>query len=254
MSDDPILDELAKVAREDHARSGELERVHDGAPPDDDEEAAFVRSVLAAGNDDALVTAAMNALGSKSEPTAPAPADVARRERTIERQAGPPDVKVGRPRPERARVVAFIGGAVALAAGILLYVKQAERAIDLPGYEAILEGTDAPDRATPHASTKVSRGAGLTLVARPKKAVARRLEGAAFGACGGALKRLPARVEVAATGAARVDGTPESLFGAGASGTCTLAIVVAAEGRLPERLDDLRDDVRVVEATFVVQE
>jgi len=255
VNDDPILDELAKAAREDRARSEDLVRDGGDVARADDEEEAFVRSVLAGGDDDALAAAAMNALQAKPQQDAPAPSPtLVRVEKTIVRTAAPREPKALRPQPERARVVAFLGAAVALAAGVLLYVKHAQREPDLPGYEAVLEGTDAPDRAAPQASTKVSRGAGLSLVARPKEPVTTRLEGAAFGGCGGALVRLPAPVQIAPTGAARVAGTPESLFGAGASGACRLTVVVAPAGRLPDRLEDARGETRVVEAAFVIEE
>ncbi|HVJ93513.1 MAG TPA: hypothetical protein VM580_27115 [Labilithrix sp.] len=242
MSDDPVLDELAKVVREDAARSRELEELARSgeAPAADDEEAAFVRTVLARGSDDALVAAAMRAVG----PSKPEATD--RTTPTVEGRV----VRLSK----RGRMVPMVGAVLALAAGLLLFVKVYRREPSLPAYEGVLGGMDATDRATPGSGTKVTRGAGLSLVARPSTPVARRLEARAFGGCGGPLVRLATEVQIAPTGAARVEGTPESLLGAGASGACTLAIVVAPEGELPDRLEDARGDARVVSVALVVNE
>jgi hypothetical protein len=274
VSDDRILDELANVARKDRARSEELERLPpapatESAPANDDEE-AFVRSVLARGDDEALVAAAMGAVASTRKndveqraptgvPAAPAGVPEIERHEEGEERIEPlpreaPPAKVVRPRAWGGRVVASLGAVAALAAGVLIYVKQADREPPLPDYEALLSGTDAPDRAAPQGGTKVTRGAGLSLVARPKVPVTRTLGGRAFGSCGGPLRPVPARVHIAETGAARVDGTPESLLGQGASGTCTLAIVVAPEGQWIDGVDEARGVTRVVKATFVIED
>lgn len=277
MSRDSILDELAKLAREDEARSEALEKLADEGEMASatDEEEIFVRSVLAGKTDEKLVTVALNALRTSRAEQAPPPHGVSEW-RSGEAEQAPPlhrvaDAEFGEsaarkgalsPRrsgvvrlgAERIRRTAMFGAAVALAAGLLLYVRSAERGIELPAYEAVFGGADAPDRATASEGAHVTRGARLSLVARPNEPVAARLEGRAFGACSGPMTRLPADVQMAPTGAARVEGTPESLFGPDASGACTLAIVVALEGHLPETFEDARSEARIVKADLVIRE
>ena len=266
MSDDRILDDLARLAREDRARSEELERTTGDPVAARDEEEAFVRSVLAAGNDDALVASALQAVRTKAGPRLDLPEAspaVHRHETISERSAAPTGVAVpmGKPRPGRARVVAGLGAVAALAAGLLLYVKQADREPPLPEYEGLVTGADAPERADPQPGTAdtsrivVTRGAGLSLVARPKEPVTRPVAARAFRSCGGPFTSIAARVHVAETGAARIDGTPETLFRGTASGTCTLALVIAPEGQVPSEkdIDAPRRQTRVVKATFELQ-
>lgn len=76
------------------------------------------------------------------------------------------------------------------------------------------------------------------LEAQPRESVRGPLEARAFAGCSGALARVEAPVTLASSGAARVQGSPEALFGPGAAGHCELALVIGRPGTLPDRAED----------------
>lgn len=236
MTDDPILRELGRTIRDDEARARTLdETLSSSDATGDDEEASFLRRVMAQADDQAAIAAAEVAFSrgsgatheERAAETSSSRSDRVARSPESERVATPSLERKATP-PKRAFFRA-LGGAFALAAALLLYVGFGRRPAALPDYEAELTGTDAPDRSAPSHGIDVSPGARIVLVARPKTAVADAVEGRAYAACGGPLRRLDTKVDVASSGAARLEGRPEAFFG-DARERCTLVLAVAPKG------------------------
>lgn len=238
MSDAPTLEELRKVALADAARTDELvARARDGVPPEGDEE-AFVREAAGRADDAALFARLGVADDTPAHESAPAPSHATPEplHATLEpshvspAHATPEPSREAEVRPPRGRVLPFVAGgavsAVALAAALVLVFRTPS--VSLPPYAADVSGTDALVRSSPGATTEVSPGAHVVLVARPEAAVTVPVYARAFGGCGKE-SPLAVRVTVAPTGAARVEGSPEALFGAGAKGACTLAIALGTD-------------------------
>lgn len=228
MTEERAIRELAAVARADAERTHELlARVEapGGASADDDEE-AFLREVLAQGNDERLVEAA---LGATKTPAAPADA--------------PSNARTAKPvtplrTPSRARWLPVAASALALAAGLFLLTRSRVGREALPAYQAVLSGADSVERSAPEPGKVVSRGASLVLMAQPRESVKGPVEARAFAGCGGALARIEAPITVASSGAARIQGTPEAFFGHAAEGPCALALAIGRPGTLPDRAED----------------
>lgn len=222
MSKDERLVELARIAGEEELRTTELEeRATSGVEPEGEEE-AFLRAALArAGEsslaDDALVARAMDAVRPRAAASHP----------------GPPAPATHRP-TRWARLSAPLAGGLALAAAVALVIGSQHRGGALPAYEPVVSGGDAPDRAAPaSAAYVVSPGAQLRVVARPQERVEGEVAARAFAGCGGSVSAVSAPLEVAATGAVRLDLRPEELFGVSAAGRCQVVLVVGRPGRLP---------------------
>ena len=245
MSDAPTLEQLRNVALVDAARTDELvARARARVPAEGDEE-AFVREALGRADDAALFARlGVAADAPEAANVTPLPARVT----PLPGRAMPLPARA-EVRPPR-RVLPFVAGgvvsAVALAAALVFALR--DPSSTLPAYTADVSGTDALVRSSPGASTEVSPGAHVVLVARPEAPVTAPVYARAFGGCG---KEAPlaVRVTVAPTGAARVEGSPEALFGA--KGACTLAIALGTSA-VPNGPDPA-PGVVVVRARFDVK-
>lgn len=235
MSDERTIRELAAVARADAERTEELSaRVEQPASAgSDDDEEAFLREVLAQGDDERLVEAALGAAKSTAAP-ATVPADA----RGVARTTKPVTSVTPLRTPSRTRWLPAAASALALAAGLFLFLRSRDGTEALPTYQAILSGADSVHRSTPEPGKVVSRGASLVLVAQPRESVKGALEARAFAGCGGALAKVETPITIASSGAARIQGTPESLFGPAAEGPCALALAIGRPGTLPDRAED----------------
>lgn len=236
MTDDPILRELGRTIREDEARARALDETLSSAESEsDDEEASFLRRVMGRADDQAAIAAAEAAFSNEATAVRdePVPEVSASREarivRATEGKGAAPSALERKTTPTKRAFFPALGGAFALVAALLLYVGFGRSPATLPDYEAELTGTDAPDRSAPSHGVDVSPGARIVLVARPKTAVADAVEGRAYAACGGPLRRLETKVDVATSGAARLEGRPEAFFG-DARVPCTLVLAVAPKG------------------------
>jgi hypothetical protein len=236
MTDDPILRELGRTIREDESRARALEEPLSSSDPEgDDEEASFLRRVMERADDQAAIAAAEAAFSRDATAVRAVPVTEvsasrdARGARATEGTPAVPSTLERSSAPTKRSLLPAFGGAFALAAALLLYVGFGRTSARLPDYEAEVTGTDAPDRSAPSHGVEVSPGARIVLVARPKTAVEDAVEGRAYAACGGPLRRLETKVDVAASGAARLEGRPEAFFG-DARVPCTLVLAVAPKG------------------------
>ena len=242
MSDERILDELRKVAKDDAARTGELvTRAREGTAADDDEE-AFVRAALARADDERL----LGLLGASAAPR-PSSKPMSASPRPL--QAEP--VLAARSRVPGRTMALLAGGTasvVALAAAVLFLVRVPDAA--LPAYEADVTGTDALARSSAGTSTEVSPGARIVFIARPATPIGAPVYARAFGGCGKE-SPLAVRVTVAPTGATRIEGSSETLFGASSRGACTLVLAMGTS-TVPDSPEGAAG-VRLVRARFDVK-
>jgi hypothetical protein len=232
------IERFLEEAKKDRARTEALTREHgspsDGAAADDEE--AFVRAVLAGADDAKIVDAVLRADERAAASTALEPAREARRAR---RGRGP---------------LYYVGGALALAAAVALFLRAGGESAPLPEYALALSGGDAPDRSKPVAqATVVSRGARLEISAAPTTAAETSVDARLFARCGdGAWRAVTIEARVAGSGAVRFEGTTEQIFDE-ARGSCALGVVVVPSGAKVPLPSEAGEHARAIVRQIVVK-
>lgn len=212
------LDDLVAHSRRDAERSRELERRAAGGAPPADEEDAFVRAVLDAGANDAIV----RALAARSAPDANEPAS---------RKSAPASIPSARRRSVFSAAALAAAPLVLAAVVALFFIGRGGTSEALPAYVVSAGGADVPVRGGAAANGgELSEGALVTVTAEPERAVRARVDARAYARCdGGAWSAARGRLTVAPTGAVRFQAARGDAFGA-MRGACELAVVLALEG------------------------
>lgn len=144
--------------------------------------------------------------------------------------------------------VAGVAAALALAAGAILYLRTTPSGDgprgEMPTYALEVSGGDAPvrgDDAGPAAPrTSIGRGAYVRIALRPERAVDRPVEAIAFLLRGGEGRTVSGTIDRAQTGAIRIEGAREALFG-DATGPWDLVVFVGDAAALPRDPSAARD-------------
>jgi hypothetical protein len=212
------LEELAEQSRKNDERARELERrARTGREPADDEE-AFLREVLARGDNAKIVRAIERTSSGEGSDDGRSTAD----ERSVRR--APSRLLVAR--------IARVAGPLALAAAaVLLLIGRRGGDRELPSYTLHAGGSDAPSRGDEAANGGVlSEGAHVVVTATPEHATSVPITSRAFARCdGSSWSPATGSLNVAPSGAVRFEAPREGVFGS-ARGACEIAIVVAREG------------------------
>lgn len=246
MKDDPMLTQLAALAREeaslgdprlDALLRGELSPDETAALLAESAEArelAALLEPLPAADHDAIVASALGAVASKADAVVPAKTKTGEA-KVPETSSAPATGKVV-PFP-RLRAIAIAGSALAAAAAAVLWMGRAPSVPELPGYELSFTGGDQASRAAPGAGTGTPRlapGSRLTLVVRPSTSVTGEIAGVAFAApAGGAMRAVPVAPERSPDGSLRFAGTREQLLPGLTAGPAELTVFVARPDALP---------------------
>jgi hypothetical protein len=241
MSERDLLKSLSEAAREDlraarDEEPGWIARQRGETTPElearEDDFARHMREALPpldAARIDRFVTAAQRARGVEAEPPtmpAKAPAKVVdlatRRPATLGQSAG-----------RRAIVVGGVLSLVAAAAAILLILRRPPPA-ELPLYAMNVLGRDREMRggdAGP-GSVTLSAGAWVRIELRPGTSTTTPVLARAWIVRATEQREVPVPALIAETGAVRLEGSREALFG-DATGTWQLHVVVAPAGKVP---------------------
>jgi hypothetical protein len=244
MSDDELLKELARVARE-QKQDGKLDERWDGlsAGTLSDEERAELERLAAQSPE------------GKEAHEAFRPLDAAARERIsarLEQELAPARPQAPAERRE-AKVLPFrrrgwqvaSGAAVAAAAAVAAFVLlPAQKGPPLPGYSLSLAGIQ--ELRSDGAEAEVARlepGSQLVLVLRPEQAVGGRVEVRAFLFRDGEGRAWTPPMEVSEDGAVRIRGRVEELLPL-SPGEWTLAVAVGRPGEVPDEPREVEPFVR----------
>lgn len=252
MKDDPMLTQLAALAREEQSLGdprldallrGELSPDETAALLAESAEArelAALLEPLPAADHDAIVASALGAVASKTDAVGPAkPSTVEpKAPATATSPAPAPAATTAKVVPfPRLRAIAIAGSALAAAAAAVLWMGRAPSIPELPGYELSFTGGDQASRAAPGTGTGTPRlapGSRLTLVVRPSTSVTGEIAGVAFAApAGGAMRAVPVAPERSPDGSLRFAGTREQLLPGLAAGPAELTVFVARPDALP---------------------
>lgn len=254
--DDPQLAALTAHARAARARAdddprwaalaaGELDAEAQAALRAEDPERFARYAPFAAEEDDALLGAALGALG----PAGRGQAETASAAWTASSGESPLEAPMARViRPRRWRRVALVVTPLALAAGLLVLVLGRGASPALPTYR--LEDTSGDRETRSDEAVRVVRpGARLRWVLRPATPVAQAqpVHAAAWAVLDGAARRLPADFEAAPGGAVRLDAPVDKAL-PGRTGPVTVLLVVAPGYIELDGLDPTAppSDVRVI--------
>ena len=248
MKDDPMLTQLAALAREEESLGdpgdprldallrGELSPDETAALLAESAEArelAALLEPLPSADHDAIVASALVAVASKANAVVPTKA---KPEETKAPEASSAETGKVVPFP-RLRAIAIAGSALAAAAAAALWMGRGPSTPELPGYELSFTGGDQASRAAPGAGTGTPRlapGSRLTLVVRPSTSVTGAIAGVAFAApAGGAMRAVPVTPERSPDGSLRFAGTREQLLPGLAAGPAELTVFVARPDALP---------------------
>jgi len=157
-------------------------------------------------------------------------------------------------------VVVAVAAALALAAGVALYMKSESTARELPRYAMTVGGGDQPVRGDAGPSFAIGRGARVTIDLRPETATSEPITAAAFLLRGNEGRALTSPIAVAPSGAVRIEGAREQVFG-DATGAWDVVVFVGARAALPGdtaaavRARNANDPrVRVASATIALLE
>ncbi len=234
MSDDDPIRALADLVREDErAASAEepawIARAKGEPRPDLD------------ARDDDLARHLRAATGPADEATLDrfTAAALAARERSGASRVAPvvqlPRARAGT--ENKGRWVAGAAAALALAAGAILLLRGAPSGDPaMPAYALTVSGGDAPvrgDDAGPAAPrTPISAGAWVRVELRPERAVERSVDAAAYLLRRGDARLVAGKIERAESGAIRIEGPREAVFG-DATGAWDLVVFGGDAASLP---------------------
>lgn len=258
---DPLLAALARTAREERDEEGELARFgpltradlpeeeraqleeEAAQTPESDELLALLRPIDAAARG-RMVAAAAAALrdgrtetasssADRAEVKAPSPASSA-----VERAAAAPAPAAGaggavvpfRSRPRAWRGTAVVASALAIAAGVTLYVTTRGSSPALPAYEASIAGGVSTTRAPGDAPPTLVPGKAVRVRLRPEQAVTGRVTARAALRQGDRLVQLDGSLQTFEKGALALQLTVPADVRPGAA---ELILVVAGDGHTP---------------------